>query len=176
MRVPPSSHSSQTELASQLVFRRSCFKTRVYKNLQDSARFNKILQDSSRLCNILWDTARFCKILQDSAKLVKFFRIYMTIAQMHSGAMLQCLWLLLLKVCSYFHKIEEDNFVAVAATSAFPPFSQTNLQSSTLRKLISTWNESHVTHAGGVWARSRAEPVRREVGEGGEPTKGELSN
>ena len=26
--------------------------------------------------------------------------------------LVQCLWLLLLKVCSYFHKIEEDNFVA----------------------------------------------------------------
>ena len=29
-----------------------------------------------------------------------------------SVELVQCLWLLLLKVCSYFHKIEEDNFVA----------------------------------------------------------------
>ena len=118
--------------------------------LQDSARFCKILQHSATFCNIQQHSATFCKNLQDHARICK---IDMTIAKMCAGAMLQCLWLLLLKVCSYFHKIEEDNFVAVAATSAFPPFSQTNLQSSTLRKLISTWNESHVTHAGGLRGR-----------------------
>ena len=33
--------------------------------------------------------------------------------------LVQCLWLLLLKVCSYFHKIEEDNFVAQWCTVNF---------------------------------------------------------